>query len=173
MAILDTNISYPEIEQAAFWPFLNEAVEQLSPVEAAVHRAKEAINPTVLLLIDKCEALEGMNCDNPEEADDIRMQLYDARSAVRRCAEQAVDTLQHDLPKGPHKLGSTMYFVIDDPHAKTKPDSWLIMLEDTANVSFMEPRGLTGDDDFKLAGFEQHVRLIEDIIAESQSSDKA
>ncbi len=136
-----------------------------------IQRAKEPISPTVLMLIDKCEALEGKVCDSPEEANDIRMQLYDARAAVRRCAEQAALTLQNELPKSLHKIGNTMYLVTYDVHAKTEADNWLIMLEDEADVSFMEPRGLPYDDDFTFAGFKQHVRLIQDILIASQPSD--
>jgi hypothetical protein len=171
MAILDTNTINPEIEQAALWPFFNGAAEKIGTVEAAAQRAKEEINPLTLMLIDKCAALEGKVCDSPEETQDIRMQLYDARAAVKRCAERAALSLQGDLPRLPCLLGNTMYIVIDDPHAKIETNSWLIMLEDDANVSFMEPRGLPGDDDFKTAGFEQHVRLIEDILAASQPTD--
>jgi hypothetical protein len=171
MAILDTNTINPEIEQAALWPFFNGAAEKIGTVEAAAQRAKEEISPLTLMLIDKCAALEGKVCDSPEEANDIRIQLYDARAAVRRCAEQAALTLQNELPKSLHKIGNTMYLVTYDVHAKTEADNWLIMLEDDANVSFMEPRGLIGDDDFTLAGFKQHVRLIEDILIASQPSD--
>lgn len=170
MAMLDTNTINHETGQTAFWPFFNAPEVRIDPIKGAVLEAREPISSHILLLIDKCEALKGKTCESPEEAKDVSMQLYDAQAAIRRCAEQAVLHLESRLPKGPHKLGNTLYFVIEDVHARTRQNNWLLMLDDDANVSFMEPRGLYGDDEFKPAGFEHHVRLIEDIITASQPS---
>lgn len=164
MAILDTNTINPEYEQTALWPFFNESAPGLSSAEAAIQRAAQTITPTVLKLIDKCEVLEGKNCDDPEAAADTRIELYDARSAVRRCAEQAAQILQEDLSKGFHKIGNSTYFVTYDPYARTKSDNLLTLLDNDANVMFMEHRGFYGDDELTPAGFSHHVRIIEDII---------
>lgn len=166
MAMLETDTFNPEHEQATSPSLFDfKKTTEVDCKKTAVEAAKDVINPFILKLIDRCETLGSL----PDLDEEKRMELYDARAAVRRCTSVIVDTLQQQLSKGPVKIGNTMYFVIDDPHTKTGNNNHLIMLESDANVSFMEPRGLMGDDDFRYAVHDHNVLLIEDILTASQA----
>lgn len=174
MTLLDT--TNLEKEQAAIGPLFNagspvEVQEVHNPVALALEGAKTEISPLTLAMIDKCEVLAAQSNASEEEAEhDRKTELYDAQTAVRRCAERMANSLETTLPKGIYKLGETHYLLMHDPHTRAGNPNWLIVLTNDANVSFREPRGLMGDDEFKPATHQDRVQLIEDVIAASQST---